>query len=276
VKPHSFSRPVVAALALLLLASPGEAQRFRGGGGGYSSVRPGSGLPDVPGGFTLCRLAYDSYRGDESGDGWDTDYPNADRNLPTRLSELTPTPVARWTDGQPGHAIVRPMDPELFECPFLYATDVGELGFSPEEADAIRNFLLKGGTFWADDFWGSRAWVDFQREMAQVLPEYVFEEIPQDHPLFQIVYDILVIPQIPSIQHWNRSGGGTSELGADSAVPSMRAIFDEEGQLLVIATHNTDISDGWEREAEDPRFFSLFSPDAYAIGINIAVWQMTH
>jgi len=239
-------------------------------------VRPGSGLPDIPGGFTLCRLAYDSYRRDSSGQGWDTDYPNADRNLPTRLAELTPTPVARWSDGQPGHAIVRPTDPDLFQCPFLYATDVGELGFSPVEAEAVRTFLLKGGTFWADDFWGSRAWTDFEREMQRVLPEYAFEEIPRDHPLFSVVYDILRIPQIPSIQHWRSNGGETSELGFDSATPSMRAIFDEDGRLLVIATHNTDISDGWEREAEDPTFFSLFSPDAYAIGINIAVWQMTH
>lgn len=273
--PRALTAPLALSALLLCLASPGEAQRFRGGGG-YSTVRVGSGLPDIPGGFTLCRLAYDSYRSDRSGSGWDTDFPNADRNLPTRLGELTPTPVSRWSDGQPGHAIVRPSDPDLFRCPFLYATDVGELGFSPDEADAMRTFFLKGGTFWADDFWGSRAWVDFQREMQRVLPEYAFEEIPQDHPLFRIVYDILRIPQIPSIQHWRQTGGGTSELGADSAIPSMRAIFDEDGRLLVIATHNTDISDGWEREAEDPRFFSLFSPDAYAIGINIAVWQMTH
>jgi hypothetical protein len=41
-------------------------------------------------------------------------------------------------------------------------------------------------------------------------------------------------------------------------------------------SHNTDIADGWEREADDAAFFALFSPQAYAIGINVLVWIMTH
>jgi hypothetical protein len=56
----------------------------------------------------------------------------------------------------------------------------------------------------------------------------------------------------------------------------MRAIMDAEGRILVLMTHNTDIADGWEREADDPAFFALFSPPAYAIGINVLVWIMTH
>jgi hypothetical protein len=56
----------------------------------------------------------------------------------------------------------------------------------------------------------------------------------------------------------------------------MRAIMDESGRILVLITHNTDISDGWEREAYDPSFFYLFSPDAYALGVNALVWMLTH
>ena len=156
------------------------------------------------------------------------------------------------------------------------ATDVGELGFSVEEASAMRDYLLKGGFFWADDFWGSAAWSYFAAEIRRVLPEYDLVDLPMDHPLFSIVYTVPRIPQIPSINYWNSSGGDTSELGFDSSRPSMRAILDDTGRILVLATHNTDVSDGWERETYDPRYFQIFSPDAYAIGINIAIWVMTH
>ena len=40
-------------------------------------------------------------------------------------------------------------------------------------------------------------------------------------------------------------------------------------------THNTDISNSWERETDDPRFFQQFSPDGYALGINVVIYAMT-
>jgi hypothetical protein len=45
---------------------------------------------------------------------------------------------------------------------------------------------------------------------------------------------------------------------------------------MVVMLHNTDIPDGWEREGEDPAYFYRFSPEAYAVGINIALYAMTH
>ncbi len=264
---------VLAVTWTLVDASPVEGQRWRRG---YAAVRLGQGLPDRPGGFTFCRLAYASVRRDSSGSGWNTDFPQADRNLPTRLSQLTPTPVTSWSHGEPGYAIVRITDPEAYQCPFLMATDVGEIGFDEVEIETLRDFLFKGGFLWADDFWGSRGWAHFAREIAKVLPEFEIVDLPLDHALFNIVYDVPRVPQIPSINSWRRLRGGTSELGADSATPHMRAIFDDAGRILVLITHNTDISDGWEREGEDAEFFYRFSPDAYAIGINVVLWMMTH
>jgi hypothetical protein len=56
----------------------------------------------------------------------------------------------------------------------------------------------------------------------------------------------------------------------------MRAVYDGKGRLIVLITHNTDIADGWEREGEDQEYFYLFSPEAYAIAVNVLVWVMTH
>ena len=84
------------------------------------------------------------------------------------------------------------------------------------------------------------------------------------------------LPQIPSIQHSRHPGGGTSERGLKSRPPHIRAILDAGGWIAVLITHDTDIADGWERAAEDPQFLYQFSPDAYAVGVNVAVWMMTH
>ncbi len=90
------------------------------------------------------------------------------------------------------------------------------------------------------------------------------------------MFQVKELPQIPSINHWSRSGGETSERGYESAEPHIRGISDKRGRLMVLMTHNTDISDAWEREGEDPRFFYLFSPNGYAVGINVIMYAMTH
>ena len=41
-------------------------------------------------------------------------------------------------------------------------------------------------------------------------------------------------------------------------------------------THDTDISDTWEREGEDATYFNLFSPKGYALGINVVLYALTH
>lgn len=266
---------LLAAVGLMIAAVPGEAQRRRFGGM-PSRIRLGSGLPDIPGDFTFCRLAYMSVRRDGSGNGWTTDFPEAERNVLTRIGELTTTRISRWSHGEPGYAIVQATDPDLYECPFIMATDVGELGFQPDEIDALRDYLFKGGFLWADDFWGSAGWSHFSDQIRKLLPEFQLVELTPDHPLFTQLYIIPKVPQIPSINSWRSSGGSTSEMGSDSARPSMWAVSDKDDRILVLITHNTDISDGWEREAYDDRYFYLFSPEAYAVAVNVLLWAMSH
>ena len=56
-----------------------------------------------------------------------------------------------------------------------------------------------------------------------------------------------------------------------------KGIFDDKGRLMVIICHNTDLGDGWEREGEDPWYFTEFSEKkAYPMGINIVFYAMTH
>jgi phosphoribosylformylglycinamidine (FGAM) synthase-like amidotransferase family enzyme len=78
------------------------------------------------------------------------------------------------------------------------------------------------------------------------------------------------------MQFWRMSGGATSEMDEYSAKAHMAAITDQQGRIMVLMTHNTDIADSWEREAEDRAFFLQFSPEGYAVGINAALYAMSH
>jgi hypothetical protein len=149
------------------------------------------------------------------------------------------------------------------------------------EALTLRTYLLKGGMLWADDFWGTSQWEHWVQQLRKVLPasQYPIFDIPLDHPLFKVQFEVPEIPQIPNIGFFMRSGGRTSEQGADSAVPHVRGIADPAdpgGRLMVLMTHNTDIADAWEREGDDPTYFYKFSPRGYAFGINAILYGLTH
>ena len=104
------------------------------------------------------------------GGGWSVDYPRADINLSIRLSELTKTRISRQPDGEPNHLVMDLNDPAIFNCPFIMMTEVGAAYIGPTEAAHLREYLLKGGFLWADDFWGTDAWEHWAGELSKVLP----------------------------------------------------------------------------------------------------------
>ena len=251
-------------------------QRLRASRGSFGGTE---GFADPSGrSFTFCRVRYRSVRREPKGQGWRTDYPDADRNLMLRLSQLTTTPIRTTQRGRPDHLIVEFTYDELFQCPFIFMSDVGTMSLTSEEAERLREYLVRGGFLWVDDFWGDFAWEMWVREIEKVLPprEYPIEDIPPGDLIFNLLYKVYDVPQVPSIQHWRESGGGTSERGAASAVPHLRGIRDEQGRIIVLMSHNTDIADGWEREGEEEEFFFRFSPKSYALGINIILYALTH
>jgi hypothetical protein len=234
------------------------------------------GLPEQRSGFMFCRLQYDRVLSFPSGYGWSTDYPRSDRNFMTRLPQLTATGITTWDDGDLGHAVVRASDPKLFLCPFIFASDIGSAGFNDAELVALRAYLLKGGFLWVDDFWGDQAWQHWLSQIERVLPGFEVQDLSPKHPLFSTFYDLPKVPQIPSIQSWYQTGGSTNERGFEPGDAHMRAIVDGQGRILVLMTHNTDIADGWERETDNEDFFYAFTASAYGVGINAAIWAMTH
>jgi hypothetical protein len=267
---------VVLFVATLVAAAAVHAQRYFREGSFAARWAPAQ-MPDAS--FVICRLAYRSVRMEYSGIGWQTDYPYAEINLTTRLSELTRTRVSRDESQQPNFYVVRLTDDALFNCPITVASDAGTIGIREDEAERLRTYLLKGGFLWADDFWGSPAWDHWESQIARVLPpsEYPIEDVEMSDPLLHSLFEVKEIPQITNIQFWRRSGGQeTSERGADSEDVHFRVIRDKHRRAMVLMTHNTDVADSWEREGEDPAFFYQFSPAGYALGIDVLIHALTH
>jgi hypothetical protein len=277
-------RRVVAVLfACLAIASAVFAQRPRiwvGGPRGYGNMMPAdmAKASDFDGSFLYCRGFYRSSYREEGGSGWSTDYPGADNNFSVRLMELTTVHVKVDENRQPNYVVVPLTDPMLFKCPMLFMEDVGTMDLSETEVANLRAFFLKGGFLWVDDYWGSFAWDNWERTIGRVLPpgEFPIQDISLDHPVMHTLYEVKEPLQVANINFWRNSGGGTSERGGDSATVHFRGISDAHGRLMVMMTHNTDIADTWEREANNPDYFDLFSPRGYAIGVNIVLYAMTH
>jgi hypothetical protein len=255
------------------LAGTAAAQRFRGGQQG--GIRFLQANPPYDGAFQFCRVQFrQNPQGD--GNGWSVDYPKADVNFPYRLSELTATSVSKDKNGNFNHAVLALTDPELYQCPFIMMTEVGGAYFDDQEAAALRDYLLKGGFLWADDFWGEYAWSVWESQIRKALPEHHIVELSLDHALFHMLYQVPKVPQIPSIGSWFGIGGNTSERGPDSAVPHARGIEDERGNLMVLITFNTDFGDAFEREGDNKAYFDEFAGVGYAFGINALLYEMSH
>ena len=272
-----FATLAATAAILALAAATGFAQRIWYGGYGYTPPR----FPtkhSFQGSFNFCRAMFESNRREKRG--WSTDYPGADLNFSTRLAELTKAPVTLYADAeegdQPDAVVVRLTDDALFKCPFILMQDAGTAYFSPQDAARLREYLLKGGFAFVSDYWGERAREQFDDQIGRALPrgQFPIVDLPLTHPIWHTLFELKTIPQMPSIQSWRRTGGNTDRGVYDP--PSARGIADSRGRLMVVMMHNTDIPDGWEREGEDPEYFYRFSPDSYAVGIDIVLYAMTH
>ena len=221
--------------------------------------------------FTFARIQYD--QGGRGGHGgWTTDTPDSDLNFSYRLQQMTSIRV------NPDGRYLRLTDPELADYPFIYIVEPGGLSLSGEEVTALRRYLLNGGFLMLDDFWGENEWLNVEEVMAEVFPDRPFFELPLDHPLYSGVFAIKSKGQVPNIHLGIRSEyTHVTWERPDATVVHHRGINDDHDRLMVLATHNTDNGDGWEREGESDYYFHNFSEKiSDPLGINLIYYLMTH
>ncbi len=267
----------IAALVIAAL-SPGSSNLITGDGGR-------AGEPAELSKLNFVRVIYDSEGGMGEAyyayDGrlwarWETDFPEGDDNFVHRLAQLT------RIDVNPRAASRMLTASDLGDFPMLYMSDVGYMVLSGEERAALRRYLLNGGFVWVDDFWGDAEWQQFARVMREVLPEREWQVLTPPNPIFDTVFQLDALPQIPALPFASPTGSTAEPPGAHKLpTGSMeeaqaRAWLDDNGRIMVLATHNTDVGDGWEREAYGEWYFETFSTKSYMVGTNVVVYALLH
>jgi hypothetical protein len=148
---------------------------------------------------------------------------------------------------------------------------MGDWKLTAAQARKLREYLLRGGFLMLDDFWGTSEWDRFQESMQLVFPDRRIIEIESRDAIFHTVYDLDERYQIPG--QWALARGTTYR--NDGETPHWRGILDDRGRVMVAMSFNSDVGDSWEW-ADDPMYPEKYSALGIRIGVNYAVYSMTH
>ncbi|MBQ4821361.1 DUF4159 domain-containing protein [Aquimarina sp. MMG016] len=146
---------------------------------------------------------------------------------------------------------VTPQSVDIFQYPYVHMTGHGNVFFTEEDAENLRNYLLSGGFIHIDDNYGMEPYV--RKELVKVFPDKKLEELTSSHPIFSSKYNF---PQgLPKIHE--HDGKRPQALG-----------ISHEGRLILLFTFESDLGDGWENPEvhNDPEEVRL---KALKMGANI-------
>lgn len=195
-------------------------------------------------GIQIARLKYGG------GGDWYND-PSAEVNLLKFVQENTTIKV------NPEYVFVDVSSNDIFSYPILFITGHGNVVFSKEDVNRLREYLEKGGFIYIDDDYGLDKAV--RREFKKLYPAKNFVELPFDHKMYHIVYDFKYGP--PKIHEHNNKP------------PQGFGLFINK-RLSVFYTYESNPSDGWaDKEAHnDPQ---NIREEALKFGTNIIVFALT-
>ena len=223
--------------------------------------------------WTFVRIKYSSweeqlraFRARYWSDPWAIDGPAAEQNLSRRLGRVTSIAVK-------DPVTLTLSDERLWEYPWIYFVEPGNLRLTSEEVEILREFLLRGGTATFDDFHGPGEFEVLRKELKRVFPDREIVKLSPKHPVFSCFYQLTEYPQIPGLGSF--FNGVTWEKGGHQA--GLHAIVDDTGRAMALLNFNTDMGDGWEwSNAEDYPGYIRYTAQAYRMMINEVVYALTH
>jgi hypothetical protein len=197
---------------------------------------------------------------------WTVDYPRGDRHFAQVLRRLTRIHV---------RSVEQPINlddgDDVFHWPWLYVNLPGNWKLTDEQAKKLREYLLRGGFLMVDNFFGTPEWEIFIESFRRVFPDREIEDLDDNDQIFHTVYGLAERRQIPG--WWALRSGRMYRF--DGAVAHWRGVRDDHNRLMVAISFNSDIGDSWEW-ADDPRYPEHYSALGLRLGVNYAVYAMTH
>jgi hypothetical protein len=162
-------------------------------------------------------------------------------------------------------------DGAVYDWPWLYAVQTGHWQLTDAQAKSLREYLLRGGFFMADDFWGESEWDVFMASMRKVFPDRQVVELENKDAIFHVIYDLDDRYQVASEGSVQRGRSWKCEGCPDH----WRGIFDDNGRLMVAITFQSDVGDSWEW-ADEPTYPARYAALGIRIGVNYIIYSMTH
>jgi len=147
--------------------------------------------------------------------------------------------------------VVEPSGKELFNYPYVYLTGHGNIVFSNQDAENIRNYLISGGFLHIDDNYGLDPFI--RPELKKIFPGTELAEIPPDHPVYNQKF------KFPK---------GLPKIHEHDGKPAQGFGIFHEGRLVIFYSYECDLGNGWEdqRVHNDPESKRL---EALRMGANL-------
>jgi uncharacterized protein DUF4159 len=204
----------------------------------------------------------------EGGTSWTQDYPRADRHFAQAVRRLTRVNA---------RSVEQPVNPDdtddIYNWPWMVVGEMGDWKLTDAQAKTVREYLLRGGFIYMDDFWGPEEWDRFDETMKVIFPDRPIVEIDDKDAIFHTVYDLDERYQI--LGQWALNRNGYMGQRAAGTIARWRGVYDDKGRLMVTMTFNSDVGDSWEW-ADSPAYPERFSALGIRLGVNYVIYSMSH
>src|SRR5580704_1570500 len=187
----------------------------------------------------FARYRYGRLDWREGGTSWTQDYPRADRHFAQAVRRLTRVNA---------RSVEPPVNPDdtddIYNWPWMVVGEMGDWKLTDAQAKTVREYLLRGGFLYMDDFWGPEEWDRFDESMKAIFPDRPIVDIDDKDAIFHTVYDLDERYQI--LGQWALNRNGYMGQRAAGTIARWRGVYDDKGRLMVTMTFNSDVGDSWE------------------------------
>lgn len=188
--------------------------------------------------------------------GWSHNYPQSDQHLNRFLARATRLDVE-----ESSYRIVELGSEEVFEYPFAYVSEPGEMELTDQEVENLREYVARGGFVLMDDFDGPVQWDQMYSQVQRAFPGGEFVPLASDHVVFRTYAPLDNFDDMAE----HVPGGSITYFG----------LFDQAGNLAILAGHNNDLANFWDWYGDGSMPLKP-ATDAFRLGTNAVIYSLTH